>query len=160
MERLICSKAVGDFRIGDVMPYTDPIDVTILTTLGIAKVEQFQEPKNIDLDTVIVGDVTPLFAERPAPPRDPDEDEDDDELRMENPDPAHPAPTPSPTNPPNQPPPSPAPTAWDDDEDEFVSRRGLKAEHGHRPRSPEEYHTRVMNEERSQNKKRRTRTPK
>jgi hypothetical protein len=141
MERLVCSKDVGDFHVGDVMPYSDPIDITILTTLGVAKVEPM---------------VKFAPAERPEPPRDPDEDEDDEELRMETPTPT--PPSPSPTNPPNQPPPPHPPTAWDE-EDQFVSRRGLKAEQGYRPRSPEEYHTRVMNEERSQSKKRR-RTPK
>jgi hypothetical protein len=161
MERLICSKEVGDFQVGDVMPYTDPIDITILTTLGVAKIEQapVEGIKKIWADKELIYDASSDRFERPEPPRDPrdpDEDDDDEELKMETPDPLHPTPPPSPTNPPNQPPSE----SVIEEGIELPSRRGMKAEHGARPKSPGEYHTRVMNEERTHDKKRRTRTPK
>lgn len=160
MDRLIALQDVGDFRAGDVMPYTDPIDINILTTLGVARLErpapepeEGEEEEEVE-ELVVLGtqhdhDVT--FSE---------------ELAMENPNPVDvpsdpvPAPVEEPLNAPYQDPdPSPGISVkhWEDD----GLRHGLRAEQGSQPKDPEEYRTRVMNEDRLHNKKRRrTRTRK
>lgn len=165
MDRLVAIKDVGDFRVGDVMPYTDPIDINILTTLGVAKLERpapedpppsdpDDDDEEDDDDTMIVGthsDHVVIFSESPNPMDEPtypvDEPSDS---------PAEPAePVDTPTN-------ELLLKQWDEQEDEIIARRrGMRPERGTHPKHPEEYRTRVMNPERLHNKRRRqNRTPK